>query len=127
MGTISPSKVRIGLIFSAPPSHAWAAPMRPPRCRYSRVSTANHRRVAPAASRARAATASTSAPVRASATVASTTMPRAPQASFESMTSIRAPDGASSAAACRAASTVPEIPPEMWMETMSRPSRTSGS
>ena len=54
-------------------------------------------------------------------------MPSAPQASFESMTSIRAPEPASSAAACRAASTVPEIPPEMWIETMSRPSRTSGS
>jgi hypothetical protein len=59
--------------------------------------------------------------------VASTTIPSAPQASLESMTSMREPDPASSAAACRAASTVPEMPPEMWIETMSRPSRTNGS
>ena len=39
---ISCSSVRIGLIFSAEPSHADAAPMRPPRRRYSSVSTANH-------------------------------------------------------------------------------------
>src|SRR3954466_1582126 len=117
----------MGLIFSAPPSQAWAAPMRPPRCRYSSVSTANHSRVALDASRARAATASTSAPARAAAEVASTTMPSAPHASFVSMTSMRAPEPASSPAAWRAASTVPEIPPEMWIETMSRASPTSGS
>ena len=40
-GVISSSSVRIGLIFSAPPSQACAAPMRPPRRRYSSVSTAN--------------------------------------------------------------------------------------
>ena len=40
-GVISRLIVRIGLIFSAPPSHACAVPMRPPRLRNSSVSTAN--------------------------------------------------------------------------------------
>ena len=38
-GCISPSIVRIGLIFSVAPIHARAPPMRPPRRRYSSVST----------------------------------------------------------------------------------------
>ena len=42
IGVISCSNVRIGLILSAVPSHADAAPIRPPRRRYSSVSTANH-------------------------------------------------------------------------------------
>ena len=54
-------------------------------------------------------------------------MPERPAGELESMTSMRAPDPPSSAAAWRAASTVPEMPPEMWIETMSRPSRASGS
>ena len=41
-GSTSSSKVRIGLIFSVVPIQAPAAPMRPPRRRYSSVSTANH-------------------------------------------------------------------------------------
>ena len=40
-GTISYSSDRIGLIFSVPPSQAWALPMRPPRRRYSSVSRQN--------------------------------------------------------------------------------------
>ena len=40
-GAISVPKVRIGLIFSAEPTSAWAAPIRPPRRRYSRVSRQN--------------------------------------------------------------------------------------
>ena len=40
-GLISPSTVRIGLIFSAPPTHACAPPTRPPRRRYSSVSRQN--------------------------------------------------------------------------------------
>jgi hypothetical protein len=43
----------------------------------------------------------------------------------ESTTSTVAPSICS--AAWRAASTVPEIPPEMWIETMSRPCAASGS
>ena len=42
IGVISLSSVRIGLILSAVPSQADAAPIRPPRRRYSSVSTANH-------------------------------------------------------------------------------------
>ena len=42
IGVISDSTVRIGLIFSAEPSHALAPAIRPPRRRYSSVSTANH-------------------------------------------------------------------------------------
>ena len=42
IGVISLSRVRIGLILSAEPSHAEAGPIRPPRRRYSSVSTANH-------------------------------------------------------------------------------------
>ena len=38
-GCISPSIVRIGLTFSVAPIHARAAPIRPPRRRYSSVST----------------------------------------------------------------------------------------
>ena len=41
-GAISVPKVRIGLIFSAEPTRAWAAPMRPPLRRYSSVSRQNH-------------------------------------------------------------------------------------
>ena len=47
IGVICPARVRIGLIRSALPSHACAAPpIRPPRRRYSRVSTANQMGVA---------------------------------------------------------------------------------
>ena len=42
---LGPRRVRIGLIFSAPPSQACALPMRPPRRRYSSVSTANQMRL----------------------------------------------------------------------------------
>ena len=44
IGVISRSTVRIGLIFSAVPTHACAAPIRPPRRRYSSVSTQNQMR-----------------------------------------------------------------------------------
>ena len=66
-GTISYSSERIGLIFSVPPSQAWALPMRPPRLRYSSVSRQNQIRSAARASRTRATTASLSAPARAAA------------------------------------------------------------
>ena len=42
IGVISDSTIRIGLIFKAEPSHAWAPPIRPPRRRYSSVSIENH-------------------------------------------------------------------------------------
>ena len=58
-GVISSSSVRIGLIWSAEPIHAWAAPIRPPLRRYSSVSIANH---IFRPSRARSAAARTSVP-----------------------------------------------------------------
>ena len=128
-GVISRSSVRIGLILSAPPSHACAAPIRPPRRRYSRVSTANQKRSAPIAPCAAAATSSRPASARARAPAASTTSPSAPAPTVESTTSIRASGWlrATSAAAWRAPSTVPDIPPERWIETISRPDAASGS
>src|ERR1700704_6679823 len=53
IGVISDSTVRIGLIFSVEPSHARAAPTRPPRRRNSIVSIANQTFRAARASRAR--------------------------------------------------------------------------
>ena len=53
IGVISDSTVRIGLIFSAEPSQAWAPAIRPPRRRYSSVSIANHIFSCARASRAR--------------------------------------------------------------------------
>ncbi len=67
--------MRIGLIFSAEPSHAWAPPIRPPLRRYSSVSIANHIFRLSRARRARSATAAASAPSRAAAAAASTTSP----------------------------------------------------
>src|SRR5206468_1666750 len=64
-GTISYPSERIGLIFSVPPSQAWALPMRPPRLRYSSVSTQNHIFSASRAWCTRATTASLSAPAQA--------------------------------------------------------------
>jgi hypothetical protein len=129
IGVISPSTVRIGLIFSAPPSHACAVPIRPPRRRNSSVSTANQIFAMSTALRTRAVTASMSPPARAAAAPASAERPMMPQALVVSMTSMRRCGlrARRSVAAWRADSTVPEIPPEMWTETMSRPSSTSGS
>ena len=57
-------------------------------------------------------------------------MPWPPQAERLSQTVIRSPPLPSSTSCSRAwvaEPTVPEIPPEMWIETMSRPSASSGS
>jgi len=89
-GVISPSRVRIGLILSAPPSHAWAAPIRPPRRRYSSVSTANQKRIARIAASVPATAASTSPPALARA-AASASRPSAPALTVESTTSMRRP------------------------------------
>ena len=80
------------------------------------------------ASRTRATTWSTSPPERTAAAPVSRMNPSAPHALRESMTSMRRSGCAliSSSAAWRADSTVPEIPPEMWMETMSLPASASG-
>ena len=80
IGVISSPSVRIGLNFSAPPIHAWALPIRPPRWRYSSVSTQNQISSASRAARARAPTAARSAPLWASAAAATTTPPRPPAA-----------------------------------------------
>ena len=56
--------------------------------------------------------------------------PRPPAAVVESTTSIRSPplpSRVSASFACRAASGVPDSPPEMWTETTSPPSASSGS
>ena len=111
IGVISWSIVRIGLIFSAMPSHAEAAPIRPPRRRYSSVSTANHIFRSARAASARRSTSSTSAPERGGlARAASTIRPRPPQPL--SRVDHRRPVPASAPScslAWRAASTVPEI------------------
>jgi hypothetical protein len=77
----------------------------------------------------RAATCSTSPPARAAAAPAIAVTPSPPQAMRESMTSMRRPGWAlvASAAAWRADSIVPEIPPAMCTDTTSRPAATSGS
>ena len=81
------------------------------------------------ASRARAATASTSPPAVAAAAAASDRARpiTAAGACVDDLDPALRLRSASSAAAWRADSTVPEIPPEMWIETMSRPASTSGS
>lgn len=65
----------------------------------------------------------------AAAAAASTIRPMPPQALRESSTATRSPSprSPSSAAACSAEPTVPEIPPARWIERMSRPSASSGS
>ena len=124
IGVISLSSVRIGLIFSAEPSHADAAPIRPPRRRYSSVSTANHIfRSARASLRSRSTTSSRRRAGLRGARPASVTSPRPPAAALG--VDHRDPVGplpsASCSFACRAVSTVPEMPPEMWTETTSSP------
>jgi hypothetical protein len=129
-GVISSSSVRIGLIWSADPSHACAEPIRPPRRRYSSVSIANH---ILSASRARETSSIASAPDAPEAmafAAAITIIPWPPQAERLSQTWIRSPPlpvSISSWRAWRAESQVPEIPDEMWIETMSRPSASRGS
>ena len=110
-GVISDSTVRIGLIFSAEPSHACAPAIRPPRRRYSSVSIANHSFSSARARRARSATAAASAPSRAAAAAASTTSPWPPQALAESITWTRSARAPSCSRACSAARTVPDMPP----------------
>jgi len=63
------------------------------------------------------------------ATVIEPPRPRPPAALPVSTTSIRRPEcsRSASAAAWRPDSTVPEMPPEMCSETMSRPASSSGS
>ena len=92
------------------------------------MSTANHIFSSLRARSATATTASVSAPVAAARAAASATMPSPPQALAESITITRRPLSRSiRSAAWRAPSTVPEIPPEMWIETTSWPASTSGS
>jgi hypothetical protein len=105
-GVISRSNERIGLIFMVMPSHACALPMRPPRCRYSKVSMQNRIFTARRASRTRAATSFNSAPERADAAAASSRQPSPPAPVSPSITSMRSPRprSASTPRACRAAS-----------------------
>ena len=130
-GTISLCTLRIGLIFSVEPIQALAPPIRPPRFRYSSVSIANHRPRFSRVSRAARSTASRSAPCSAARAAASAISPSPPAAVAESTTRTRPgsrpPSRSSASTACRAASLVPDKPPEMWIETMSRPASSSGS
>ena len=129
-GVISFSTVRMGFTFSVDPIHALAAPIRPPRLRNSSVSIANHIFSSRRASAAAAATCPASPPAAAAFAAARTRKPRPPAAVVESTTSTRsppAPSRSSFSLAWRAASGVPDRPPEMWIETTSRPSAKSGS
>ena len=129
-GVISFSTVRIGFTFSVDPIHALAAPMRPPRLRNSSVSMANQRRSSLRAAATWSATSFALPPSRAAFAAASTMKPRPPAAVVESTTSIRSPplpSRVSASFAWRAASGVPDSPPEMWTETTSPPSASSGS
>ena len=127
---ISYSSERIGLIFSVPPSHAWALPMRPPRRRYSSVSRQNQIRSALRASRTRATTASlVGARARRGA--------RGEHAAAEAAAGRFAVDhldalaeaalGEQRRAPGAPPRTVPEMPPARWIETTSWPASSSGS
>ena len=75
-GVISSSRVRIGLICRAEPSHACAEPIRPPLRRYSSVSIANH----------------ILSPSRARSTAARTSVPGAPRSAARAAVSASRPD-----------------------------------
>jgi hypothetical protein len=129
-GVISFSTVRIGFTRSVEPIQALAAPIRPPRFRNSSVSMANQSRSSLRASATCAATSLAEAPSRAAFAAASTMKPSPPAAVVESTTSMRSPplpSRVSASFAWRAASGVPDRPPEMWTETTSPPPARSGS
>ncbi len=130
-GVISSSRVRIGLIFSAEPIQALAPPIRPPRRRYSRVSIANHIFSSSRVCWARASAASASLPPAAAAAAAERAeahptggRPRVEE--VDALAALALVDQLRSRA-WPAASKVPEIPAEMWIEAISRPSSSSGS
>jgi hypothetical protein len=129
IGMISRSIVRIGLIFSAEPTHACAAPIRPPRRRYSSVSTAKRIFSRVRSSRAAASAPARSAPPRTAFAAAIAISPWPAQPVSESTTEIRSaatPSSISASRACSAAPTVPEIPPDRWIESTSSPASSSG-
>ena len=129
-GVISFSTVRIGFTRRVEPIHALAAPMRPPRLRNSSVSIANQSRSSLRASATCSAASFALAPSRAAFAAASTMKPSPPAAVVESTTSMRSPplpSRVSASLAWRAASGVPERPPEMCTDTTSPPSARSGS
>ncbi len=129
-GVTSSAKVRIGLIFRVVPIAARAAPIRPPRRRYSSVSSENQ---IPPLSRASSLCRTTSsglAPPLAAVIAASRTIPVPPAALRLSTVRMRSPplpSRVSRSIACFAESSVPEIPAEMCTETISRPASSSGS
>ena len=115
---------RIGLIFSAEPIHACAPPIRPPRRRYSSVSTANRSSARSARAARRAARRPRVGAARAAfaAAIADQPVPRAAGLGVHHLDPPGAtPRSTSASRACSAARTVPEMPPEMWIETMSCP------
>ena len=129
-GVISVSTVRIGLTFSVEPIQALAAPILPPRLRNSSVSITNQSFRSARALRTCSATSAALFPSPAALAAASTMKPRPPAAVVESITSMRSPplpSRSSASLACRAASGVPDRPPEMCTETISLPSARSGS
>ena len=96
-----------------------------PACRRRTTSPARR-----GACSARARTASGSPPALAAAAAARTISPSPPQPLRESSTLTRSPPLSARRAArapAAADSTVPEIPPARWIETMSRPASSSGS
>jgi hypothetical protein len=129
-GVISFSTVRIGFTRSVEPIQALAAPIRPPRLRNSSVSIANQSRSSLRASATCSTTSLALAPSRAAFAAASTMKPSPPAAVVESNTSMRSPPLSSRVSvslAWRAASVVPDRPPEMCTDTTSRPASSSGS
>ena len=125
-GSMCPSlRARIGLIASAEPSKADADPIRPPRRRYSSVSTQNTRKDFVARDRATAAHVSPLAPAAAASAADSTAYPMAMPRVRESTTWT----GTDACwAASRAPVTVPDISADRWTDTISSaPSATACS
>ncbi len=94
------------------------------------MSTANRIFSSARSSRARAAASAAVAPACAALAAATATRPSPAQTLAESTITIRPgsiPRSVSWSRACSAERTVPEMPPEMWIETMSSPRSISGS
>ena len=127
-GVISDSTVRIGLIFSAEPSHAWAPAIRPPRRRYSSVSIANHSFSSARARRARSRDRRRRQRRRARRPRRRARPGPGRRRRWPNRPRARGrPATPNCSRACSAARTVPDIPPARWIETMSLPASSSGS
>ena len=103
--TVPSSRWSSGLILKAEPISHFADPMRPPRCRYSSVSTVNRRWTLSRRSSAAATTSSTEQPAAAARAAASTIKPIPIDVERESTTRISRSSNCSCAR--RALATVP--------------------